>query len=85
MVARYQVTMNMESPKNQDKFRRYRANKKAQGLKEVRMWLPDVKSAEFKAKMERAEREYRALPADPGLEAFMDEVLADAFKDIPPL
>jgi Protein of unknown function (DUF3018) len=85
LVARYPTPMNMEAPKNQDKFRRYRANKKAQGLKEVRFWLPDVKSAEFKAQMERAEKEYRALPMDPGLEAFMDEVLADAFKDIPPL
>jgi Protein of unknown function (DUF3018) len=41
--------MNAESPRDQDKFRRYRARKKAAGLKEVRMWLPDVHSPEFKA------------------------------------
>lgn len=35
------------SPKRHDKFRAYRAKKKAEGLREVRLWLPDVRSQEF--------------------------------------
>lgn len=39
--------MNDLSPKQTDKFRTYRARKKAAGLREVRMWVPDVNSTEF--------------------------------------
>jgi hypothetical protein len=39
--------MNDLSPKRTDKFRAYRARKKAAGLREVRMWVPDVNSPEF--------------------------------------
>jgi Protein of unknown function (DUF3018) len=34
--------MNDLSPQRADKFRAYRARKKAAGLREVRMWVPDV-------------------------------------------
>lgn len=34
--------MNDHSPARQDKFRRYRAGKKARGLRELRLWVPDV-------------------------------------------
>lgn len=36
--------MNDHSP---SKFARYRARKKAQGLREIRMWVPDVKAPGF--------------------------------------
>lgn len=39
--------MNDASPKRQDKFRAYRQRKKARGLREVRLWLPDVGSVAF--------------------------------------
>jgi Protein of unknown function (DUF3018) len=81
-VARYHLSMTAQSL---SKFQRYRARKKASGLKEVRLWVRDTNTQEFKAEMARAEKEYRALPADPGLEEFMEEALADVLKDIPPL
>jgi Protein of unknown function (DUF3018) len=77
------MVMNAQSPGKLSKFQRYRASKKAQGLKEVRMWVPDVTSPQFKALMERAEKEYRNLPVDSGLEAFIDDALDEAMKDIP--
>lgn len=40
--------MNDASPPRHDKFRTYRAKKKASGMREVRLWLPDVRSAAFK-------------------------------------
>ena len=39
--------MNDLSPQRIDKFRTYRARKKAAGLREVRMWVSDVDSPEF--------------------------------------
>ena len=39
--------MNDLSPEHTDKFRTYRARKKAAGLREVRMWVPDVNAPEF--------------------------------------
>ena len=39
--------MNDSSPERQDKFRRYRARKKAKGLREIRMWVPDVNAPGF--------------------------------------
>lgn len=39
--------MNESSPAQQDKFRRYRARKKARGLREVRLWAPNVNAPGF--------------------------------------
>ena len=41
------MSMNDLSPQRTDKFRTYRARKKAAGLREVRMWVPDVNAPEF--------------------------------------
>ncbi len=84
-VARYHTCMNAQTPGKLSKFQRYRAKKKAQGLKEVRLWVPDANSPQFKAQMALAEKEYRGLPKDPELDAFMEANLADVLKDIPPL
>ena len=35
------------------KFARYRARKKAQGLRELRMWVPDVRNPEVQARLNR--------------------------------
>lgn len=43
----------MNSPVPQDKFRAYRARKKAAGLREVRLWVPDVRSPEFRKEAAR--------------------------------
>ena len=45
--------MNDLSLNRPDKFKAYRARKKRAGLREVRMWVPDINSPEFKAKLAR--------------------------------
>jgi Protein of unknown function (DUF3018) len=35
------------------KFSAYRARKKAAGLREIRMWVPDTRTPEFKAEAKR--------------------------------
>lgn len=59
-VARYLPVMTDLSPKRHDKFRAYRAKKKAAGLREVRLWLPDVRSPEFQASSARESAALRA-------------------------
>lgn len=51
VVARYLLTMN--APPKQSKFQAYRARKKALGLHEVRMWVPDTRSPAFIAEAKR--------------------------------
>ncbi|MEO5641089.1 MAG: antitoxin MazE-like protein [Sphingomicrobium sp.] len=45
--------MNDASPTRHDKFRAYRERRKAAGRREVRLWLPDVRSAAFVAEAKR--------------------------------
>ena len=45
--------MNDASPSKHDKFRAYRTRKKACGLREVRVWLPDVRTAAFRSEAKR--------------------------------
>ena len=45
--------MNEVSPKRPDKFRAYRARKKAAGYRELRLWVPDLNSAVFRAEAAR--------------------------------
>ena len=61
----------------QSKFARYRARKKAQGLREIRLWVPDVNAPGFQ---ERLDRETAAINASrSGREAldWIEEVIAD--------
>ncbi len=76
-VARYHPPVNDLSPKRQDKFKAYRARKKAAGLREIRLWVPDVRTKEF---WEASVREAEALKRCPGeadtmrwIEALYDE------------
>ena len=45
--------MNDASPSRQSKFQAYRARKKAAGLREVRIWVPDLRSPEMQAEARR--------------------------------
>lgn len=42
---------DLDPPKN--KFAAYRARKKAAGLREIRMWVPDTRTPAFKAEARR--------------------------------
>ncbi len=44
--------MNNSSPARHDKFRAYRARKRAKGLREIRMWVPDVNAPRFQDELE---------------------------------
>lgn len=44
--------MNDQSPSRPDKFRRHREKKKAQGLRQIRMWVPDVDGPGFQERLD---------------------------------
>ena len=55
------------------RVRKHREKMKAAGLKPVTIWIPDVNSPEFKA---RVAREIELINADPESERVMEEMLA---------
>ena len=55
------------------RVRKHREKMKAAGLKPVTIWVPDVDSPEFKA---RLAREIELINADPESERVMEEMLA---------
>ena len=55
------------------RVRKHREKMKAAGLKPVTIWVPDINSPEFKA---RVAREIELINADPESERVMEEMLA---------
>lgn len=55
---------------------RYRAAKKAAGLKEVRLWTLDTKSPEFQAQLKREVELLKNDPAEAEIMSFIEAVAA---------
>lgn len=75
--------MNDADPEKQDKFRRYRARKKAQGLREIRMWVPDVNAPGFQEELDRACRAINESADSAEVQAWIDEMTAEVWNDLP--
>lgn len=69
--------MNDLTPKRQDKFRAYRARKKAAGLREVRLWLPDVRTKEFWEKSVRCAEALKNAPEEEETMQFIEALVAE--------
>jgi ferric-dicitrate binding protein FerR (iron transport regulator) len=76
--------MNAQSHGKLSKFQRYRARKKAAGLKEVRLWVRDPQSPQFKAEMEAFAEWQRNSKSEREAIEFIEAAMADVLKDIPP-
>lgn len=59
---------------SKEKARRYRAKKRAQGLRLVQYWLPDVTSPEFAAEAHRQSLAIANSPHEKEDQAFLDEL-----------
>lgn len=75
--------MNDASPAHHDKFRAYRARKKAKGLREIRMWVPDVNAPGFREALERQAAVIRASSEDQVIAAEMEAAIAEVWNQIP--
>jgi hypothetical protein len=74
--------MNDASPNRQNKFARYRARKKAQGLREIRMWVPDVNAPGFQERLDEQIARINASQSNREALDFIDAVMSDTMKDV---
>ena len=65
------------SPQRQssrDKVRAHRARLRAQGLRPIQIWVPDVRSPAFKAEARRQSRLVAALPGEQDTMDFIEAI-----------
>lgn len=74
--------MNDSSPTRQDKFRAYRARKKAKGLREIRMWVPDVNAPGFQEKLAADMRALRGTQEEQDILKWTEALRAETWKDL---
>lgn len=74
--------MNDLSPRRTDKFRAYRARKRAAGLREIRMWVPDVSKPGFAREAERQANLLRGSPGESEILKELGELIDDSWKDL---
>ena len=64
-----------------DKFRRSRANRRADAMKLVRIWVPDPRSPEFAALAEREAAALRGAPEEQDALDFIEAAMRDLDLD----
>jgi hypothetical protein len=64
-----------------DKFRRFRTNRKAAGMKLVRIWVPDPNSPEFAAAARREADVLRCAPEEQEALDFIEAAMRDLDDD----
>jgi hypothetical protein len=60
-----------------DKVRRHRERLRAQGLRPIQVWVPDVSSAAFRAAARKQSRIVASSPGEADDQAFIDAISAD--------
>lgn len=78
-VARYHYRVNDHAP---SKFARYRARKKAQGLREIRMWVPDVKAPGFQERLEDQIARINASEDEREVMIFCEAAAEEMWRDL---
>lgn len=76
--------MNAETPGKLSKFQRYRARKRAAGYKEVRLWVRDPNTPQFKAELEAMALYHRESEEEQEFNRFADALADETLKDLPP-
>ena len=75
--------MNDASAGKTDKFRRYRARKKAAGLKQVRLWAFDINAPGFQEDLARECAAINASEDSRRVQEWIDEMTAEVWNDLP--
>jgi hypothetical protein len=61
---------------NREKVRAYRERLRSQGLRPIQIWVPDVRSPEFKAEAHRQSAAVMASPFEAEDQRFVDAISA---------
>lgn len=67
----------MASRDGLDKFTRYRANRRARGMRLLRVWLPDPRLPGFREEARRQAALLRSAPEEIEILQFLDAAAAD--------
>lgn len=81
-MARYHLLMNIHTPKP-DKYKAYRARKKAAGLKQVRIWTLDPDVPGFQDAMNAAFAREKNSPEMQELNDWCESNAADVWGKLP--
>jgi DNA-binding LacI/PurR family transcriptional regulator len=77
--------MGYEPPKTSaQRVAKRRAALRAQGLRPKTFWVPDTSTPQFREQVARACAALAASPRDGELEAWMDAMVNEALRDLPP-
>jgi hypothetical protein len=68
--------MPASRPNRHENVRRYRARMRALGFRQIQLWVPDTRSAQF---AEECRRQSLLIATDPAEQELMDEL--EALKD----
>jgi hypothetical protein len=66
----------------QSKFARYRARKKAKGLREIRMWVPDVNAPGFQERLEAQIDRINASEDERQVMVFCEAAAEEIWRDL---
>lgn len=66
------------------KFARYRERKRANGLRLLRMWVPDVNAPGFQEEIDRQVALMNASPDEAEVMRWIEAATEDVFRDEPP-
>lgn len=74
--------MNDLSPKRTDKFKAYRARKKDAGLREMRIWVPDVNAPGFQAELDKQIAAINASEDEREVMIFCEAAAVEMWEDL---
>ena len=74
--------MNVHAPKP-DKYKAYRARKKAAGLKQVRLWTIDANAPGMREKLAADAERLKGLASERGAMDFIEAIQADLMPTLP--
>lgn len=75
------MTASSKKKSSAARVREHRARKRAQGLKLVQFWVPDVNSEEFKREARRQGRLIANSPSEKDDQAFIDSITLKWWED----
>ena len=72
----------MNAPPRHDKFRAYRARKKAAGLREIRRWGPNIDDPAFRAKLARDMETTSRQEDEQDVMIFLDQATEELWRGL---
>lgn len=71
----------LKAPRTRDRVRAHRARLRAEGLRPIQIWVPDVRAPEFAAEAHRQSALVAASPSAEADQAFIDALTTDLLAD----